>query len=126
MEFPEDLKYTKEHEWARVEGDKVTVGITAFAQDELGDIVFVEVPKIGQSLSQNVTFGIVESVKTVSDLFAPVSGEVINVNTALEASPEQVNKDPYGSGWMIVLKLANPSELDALMDAGQYREMIGK
>ena len=126
MEFPEDLKYTKEHEWVRVEGDHVTVGITAFAQDELGDIVFVEVPKIGQSLNQNATFGVVESVKTVSDLFAPVSGEVINVNTDLEAHPNQVNTDPYGSGWMIVLKLANPSELDALMDAGQYRSMIGK
>jgi glycine cleavage system H protein len=125
MEFPEDLKYSKEHEWVRVEGDHVTVGITAFAQDELGEIVSVEVPTIGRSLNQNDTFGVVESVKTVGDMFAPVSGEVINVNTALEAHPEYVNTDPYGTGWMFVLKLANPSELDALMDAGQYRSMIG-
>lgn len=126
MEFPDDLKYTKEHEWVRMDGDTAVIGITAFAQDELGDIVFVEVPKVGRSLDQNETFGVVESVKTVSDLFAPLSGEVVEINAALEGNPELVNTDSYGEGWMIKLKPGSTAELDSLLSADDYKTMIGK
>ena len=126
MEFPDDLKYTKEHEWVRLDGDTATVGITTFAQDELGDIVFVEVPKVGRTLDQNETFGVVESVKTVSDLFSPLSGEVVEVNPALEGNPELVNTDSYGEGWMIKIKTTSTAELDGLLSAADYKTMIGK
>jgi glycine cleavage system H protein len=122
--YPADLKYTKEHEWIRVEGDRGWVGITHHAQDALGDVVFVELPKVGRRLRQMETFGVVESVKAVSDLFAPASGEVAEVNGALEAKPELVNQDCYGSGWMLVVKLATPTELDSLMDAKAYEAYL--
>lgn len=124
MIFPADLKYTREHEWIRVEGNVGTVGITAFAQDQLGDVVFVELPPVGTEVKAGQQFGTVESVKTVSDLFAPVSGKVIEVNTALEKSPELVNQDPYGQGWMIKVELSNPAELDALLDAAAYQAFL--
>lgn len=122
--YPADLKYTKEHEWIRVEGDRGRVGITHHAQDALGDVVFVELPTVGRRLRQMETFGVVESVKAVSDLFAPASGEVAEVNGALEAKPELVNQDCYGSGWMLVVKLATPTELDSLMDAKAYEAYL--
>jgi glycine cleavage system H protein len=122
--YPADLKYTKEHEWIRVEGDRGRVGITHHAQDALGDVVFVELPTVGRRLRQMETFGVVESVKAVSDLFAPASGEVAEVNGALEAKPELVNQDCYGSGWMLVVKLATPTELDSLMDATAYEAYL--
>ena len=121
---PADLRYTKEHEWAKLEGDKARVGITAFAQEQLGDVVFVELPKVGATITAMKTFGVVESVKAVSDLFAPLSGEVVEVNAELPKKPEVVNADPYGKGWMIVIKLANPKESDALMSAGDYENLI--
>ncbi len=124
MNLPENLKYTKEHEWIRVEGDTATVGITDFAQGELGDIVFVEVETVGEELSMGETFGTVEAVKTVSDLFMPVGGEVIEFNSALEDIPELVNTDAYGEGWMIKLKVTDPSQLDELMDAEAYKAML--
>jgi len=124
MIFPADLKYTREHEWIRVEGNVGTVGITAFAQDQLGDVVFVELPPVGAEVKAGQQFGTVESVKTVSDLFAPASGKVIEVNTALEKSPELVNQDPYGQGWMIKIELSNPAELDGLMDAAAYQAFL--
>ncbi|HUE30312.1 MAG TPA: glycine cleavage system protein GcvH [Verrucomicrobiae bacterium] len=124
MEFPDDLRYTKDHEWLRLEGDDGVVGITAFAQDALGDVVFVELPALGATLAQGQVFGVVESNKTVSDLFAPVSGRVIAVNQALRDAPEHVNADPYGAGWMIRLGLAHRDELDALLDAAGYRAHI--
>ena len=117
---PAELKYTKEHEWAKVEGDRARIGITAFAQEQLGDVVFVELPKVGAKVAAMKTFGVVESVKAVSDLFAPVSGEVVEVNADLAKKPETVNSDPYGQGWMIVVKVRNAKELDALMTAQQY------
>ncbi|MCL6453845.1 MAG: glycine cleavage system protein GcvH [Alicyclobacillus sp.] len=120
--IPADLKYSKEHEWVRVEGNRATIGITHFAQDELGDIVFVELPETGQELTANSTFGTVESVKTVSDLFAPVSGRIVEVNQALADAPEQVNQDPYGAGWMVVVEMSNPGELDELLDAAGYAQ----
>lgn len=122
--YPADLKYTKEHEWIKVEGNKGRVGITHHAQQALGDVVFVEVPKPGRQLRQMETFGVVESVKAVSDLYCPASGEVLEANAALEATPELVNKDCYGAGWMIVVKLANPKELDNLMDAKAYEAYL--
>jgi glycine cleavage system H protein len=122
--YPADLKYTKEHEWIRVEGDKGRVGITHHAQNALGDVVFVELPKVGRRLTQMETFGVVESVKAVSDLFCPASGEVVETNGVLEGKPEQVNQDCYGGGWMLVLKLANPTELDGLMDAAAYEAYL--
>lgn len=125
MNFPENLKYTKEHEWISVEGDVATVGITDFAQGELGDIVFVEIETAGQTLSKDSTFGTVEAVKTVSDLFMPVSGEITEVNAALEGSPELVNQDPYKGGWMVKIKLRNPSELNDLLDVNAYKALIG-
>jgi glycine cleavage system H protein len=125
MNFPSDLKYTKEHEWVRVEGDVATVGITEFAQSELGDIVFVDINTVGDSIGQDEIFGAVEAVKTVSDLFMPISGEIIEKNDGLDSSPESVNSDPYGDGWMIKVKMSNPSEMDGLLSADAYREMVG-
>lgn len=121
---PEDLKYTREHEWAKREGDRVRIGITAFAQEQLGDVVFVELPKTGAKVTAHQAFGVVESVKAVSDLFAPVSGEVVEVNGALPGAPDTVNRDPYGAGWMIVVKAANPAEWDELMTAAQYEAFV--
>ena len=126
MEFPGDLKYSKEHEWVRLEGDVAVIGITEFAQDELGDIVYVEQPKIGDKVSQNEQFGVVESVKTVSDLYSPVSGEVVEINDEVSSSPENLNKDPYGAGWIIKVKTANSSDLDSLLSADEYKTMVGQ
>ncbi|NPV10784.1 MAG: glycine cleavage system protein GcvH [Ignavibacteria bacterium] len=126
MLIPEDLKYTKEHEWVRVEGNIGTVGITDFAQSELGDIVFVDLNKNLTEVTQGQVFGTVEAVKTVSDLFAPVSGKIIEFNNDLESNAEVVNKDPYGKGWMIKIEITNPSELDNLLDANAYKALIGK
>ncbi len=120
MSYPDDLRYSKEHEWVRVEGTRATIGITSFAADELGDIVFVELPEVGATLQQFATFGVVESVKAVSDLFAPVSGEVVAVNEALRESPELLNSDAFGDGWIATLELSDPSEVDALLDARAY------
>lgn len=125
MNIPANLKYTKDHEWIRVEGDTAFVGVTDFAQGELGDIVYVEIETQGETLSSEEVFGTVEAVKTVSDLFMPVSGEILEVNPELESNPEVVNKDPYGKGWMIKVKLNNPSEADSLLTAEQYGEIIG-
>jgi glycine cleavage system H protein len=125
MNIPQNLKYTKDHEWVSVEGDVATIGITDFAQSELGDIVYVEIETEGETLSQEEVFGSVEAVKTVSDLFMPVSGEIIAFNEKLEADPELVNKEPYGDGWMVQVKLTDPSELDGLLDAAAYAELIG-
>jgi glycine cleavage system H protein len=121
---PTDLRYTKDHEWVRVDGDEATVGITEYAAGQLGDIVFVELPDGGRSLQQFATFGVVESVKAVSDLFAPVSGEVLATNDALTGSPELVNADPYEGGWMIRVRLAKPDEVDDLLDAAAYDSLI--
>ncbi|HEX2914996.1 MAG TPA: glycine cleavage system protein GcvH [Chloroflexia bacterium] len=126
MQFPDDLKYSKEHEWVRMEGDIATIGISEFAQDELGDIVYVEQPKVGSQLSQNSQFGVVESVKTVSDLYSPVSGEVTEVNEDVASTPESINKDPYGAGWIIKVKVSDTAELDNLLSADDYKQMIGK
>lgn len=125
MNFPENLKYTKEHEWISVDGDIATVGITDFAQGELGDIVFVEIETKGQTLSKDATFGTVEAVKTVSDLFMPVSGTITEVNPTLESSPETVNQDPYNTGWMVKIQLSNTAELNDLLDAAAYKALIG-
>ncbi len=124
MKIPADLKYTQDHEWVRVEGETAVIGITDFAQGELGDVVFVEIETEGEHLGKGDTFGTVEAVKTVSDLFMPVGGQVIEVNPALADEPELVNKDPYGAGWMIKAIMADPSELDELLSAGDYRKMI--
>lgn len=124
MNIPENLKYTKDHEWIKVEGDKAVVGVTDFAQGELGDVVFIEVETLGETLSKEEAFGTIEAVKTVSDLFMPVSGEVTEYNESLGDSPEKVNKDPYGEGWIIKMKIADKSELDDLLDASQYKELI--
>lgn len=126
MEFPGDLKYSKEHEWVRLEGDVAVIGITEFAQDELGDIVYVEQPKVGDSVSQNDQFGVVESVKTVSDLYSPVSGEVVEVNEEVSSSPETINKDPYGAGWIIKVKTSDAAQLDSLLSADDYKTMVGQ
>jgi glycine cleavage system H protein len=120
MSYPDDLRYSKEHEWVRAEGTRATIGITSFAADELGDIVFVELPEVGARLEQFGTFGVVESVKAVSDLYAPVSGEVVEVNDALSDRPELLNSDPHGEGWIARLELSDTAELDALMDADAY------
>jgi len=120
MAYPDDLAYSKEHEWVRVDGSRATIGITSFAADELGDIVFVELPEVGASLSQFGTFGVVESVKAVSDLYAPVSGEVMDVNEALRTAPELLNSDPFGEGWIAKVELADATEVDSLMDATAY------
>ena len=121
---PAELRYTREHEWARLEGDRARIGITAFAQEQLGDVVFVELPKVGARVTAMQSFGVVESVKAVSDLFAPVSGEVVEVNGELTKKPETVNADPYGQGWLIVIKYADAKELDALMTAADYEKFI--
>jgi glycine cleavage system H protein len=121
---PTDLRYTKDHEWVRVEGDEATVGITEYAAGQLGDIVFVELPEIGRVLAQFAAFGVVESVKAVSDLFAPISGEVTGANEALAGSPELVNSDPYGEGWMVRLRLASPDEVGELLDPTAYDALI--
>jgi glycine cleavage system H protein len=123
---PGDLRYTKDHEWIRVEGDEAVVGITQFAADQLGDIVFVELPDAGRSVDQHATFGVVESVKAVSDLFAPVGGEVAAANGDLAGAPEVVNTDPYGAGWMIRVKLADPSQVEDLLDAAAYEQLVAE
>ena len=124
MKFPENLKYSKDHEWVRVEGENALVGITAFAQGELGDIVFVDVDTEGETLDKDEVFGTIEAVKTVSDLFMPVSGEVLEVNAKLEDEPELINTDSYGDGWVVKISLADASELDNLMDSASYQEML--
>lgn len=126
MNIPQELKYTKDHEWIRIEGNEAFIGITDFAQGELGDIVYVEIETVGEEISQNDIFGTVEAVKTVSDLFMPVSGKVLEVNPDLDASPEAVNEDPYGKGWMIKISISNPSELNSLLDANTYQKVIGE
>jgi glycine cleavage system H protein len=125
MNFPENLKYTKDHEWVRVEGNEAFVGITAFAQGELGDIVYVDISTEGETLEKEAVFGTVEAVKTVSDLFLPLSGQILEVNKGLDSNPESVNSDPYGNGWMIKMSIVNPAELNALLSADQYKELIG-
>ncbi len=125
MNFPSNLKYTKEHEWIRVEGNRAYVGITEFAQGELGDIVFLDIQTAGQDLKEGAIFGTVEAVKTVSDLYMPVSGKVLEVNAGLDATPEKVNQDPYGDGWMIVVELSDPAQVDSLMSAEDYSAMVG-
>ncbi|MEY5046889.1 MAG: hypothetical protein RLZZ175_248 [Bacteroidota bacterium] len=125
MNFPKELKYTQEHEWIRVEGDVAFVGITDFAQRELGDIVFVDINTVGQELGANDVFGSVEAVKTVSDLFLPVAGTVLEINSILDGSPEKVNSDAYGDGWLIKLKVNNIADIDALLDADAYQKLIG-
>jgi glycine cleavage system H protein len=125
MNFPENLKYTKDHEWVRVEGEVAYVGITEFAQGELGDIVYVEIETEGETIAKEEIFGTVEAVKTVSDLFMPISGKVLEVNTGLEGAPESVNSDPYGNGWMIKVSIDNSAELNDLLDATAYKALIG-
>lgn len=125
MNFPANLKYTKEHEWVSIEGDIATVGVTDFAQSELGDIVFVDINTVGDNVDKEAVFGTVEAVKTVSDLFMPVSGEVLEMNSTIETNPETVNKDPYGAGWMIKVKLSNASEVASLLSADDYKKLIG-
>ncbi len=126
MEFPEDLKYSKEHEWVLVEGSVATVGITDYAQDQLGDIVFVELPAVGDKVSKEDAFGVVESVKAVSDIYAPVSGKVVEVNDDLPENPEMLNEDPYGDGWIIKIELNDPEELQDLMTATEYEEYVAE
>ena len=126
MNFPENLKYTKDHEWVLVDGDTGTVGITDYAQGELGDVVFVELPAIGRSVKQGESFGTIEAVKAVSDMYAPISGSVVEVNKELEKTPEIVNKDPYGKGWMVKIKAGNPADLSSLLNAAAYKALIGK
>ncbi len=125
MNLPENLKYSEDHEWIRIEGEVAFIGITDFAQSNLGDIVFVEVETEGETLDKGEAFGNVEAVKAVEELYMPVGGEVLEFNAALEDAPEQVNKDPYGEGWMIKIKLSDPSEVDALLDVDAYKEIIG-
>jgi glycine cleavage system H protein len=125
MAYPTELKYTKDHEWLRDNGDgTATIGITEFAQSELGDIVYVDIDSVGESINKDATFGTVEAVKTVSDLFMPVNAEVIEVNPALDANPELVNEDPYGEGWMVKVKILDATQLDSLLDAQEYQEII--
>lgn len=126
MNFPDDLKYTKEHEWCRLKGKIATIGISDYAQDQLGDIVFVELPEKGDELAQDEPFGVIESVKAVSDLICPLSGEVVEVNTELEDTPELVNSDPYGDGWIIKAKILDPSEINDLMDSVDYEEYVAE
>lgn len=125
MNIPADLKYTKDHEWLKVDGDVAIVGITDFAQNELGDIVYVEIETEGETLDKEEVFGSVEAVKTVSDLFMPVSGEILEFNEEIEGAPEAVNEDPYGKGWMVKVKLTDPSEVDSLLSADDYKALIG-
>ncbi|MGB0367973.1 MAG: glycine cleavage system protein GcvH [Flavobacteriales bacterium] len=125
MNIPAELKYTKEHEWIKVDGDTATVGITDYAQGELGDIVYVEIETEGETLDADEVFGTVEAVKTVSDLFMPLSGEVAEMNEGLDTDPEAVNRDPYGDGWMIKIKMSDASQVDGLMSADEYKELVG-
>jgi glycine cleavage system H protein len=125
MNFPEELKYTSDHEWVKVEGDVVTIGITDFAQKELGDIVYVEVDTLDETLDKEEVFGTVEAVKTVSDLFLPIAGEIIEFNESLEDEPEKVNTDPYGDGWMVKVKVSDVSQLEELLTVAAYKELIG-
>jgi len=125
MNIPGNLKYTKDHEWLRLEGTTAVVGVTDFAQGELGDIVFIEVETIGEKLEKEETFGTIEAVKTVSDMFMPVGGELIEFNEALADNPEKVNKDPYGEGWIVKIRVADPAEVGELLDAAQYKELVG-
>lgn len=125
MSLPKDLKYTKDHEWMRLEGSVGTIGITKYAGEQLGDVVFVELPKVGTKVNAGATFGTVESVKAVSDLFAPVSGEVVEVNDALVKAPETVNSDPYGAAWMVKIKMASAADANGLMSADDYQALIG-
>ena len=122
--YPDDLRYHPEHDWARVDGDRATFGITWYAQDALGEVVFFDPPEIGTSVSKDEAYAEVESVKAVSDVFAPLSGQIVEVNEALAESPENVNSDPYGDGWMVKVRLSDPSELDQLMDVGAYKELL--
>lgn len=126
MNFPEELKYTKDHEWIKLEGDIATVGITDFAQSELGDIVYVEIDTVGETLEKEAVFGTIEAVKTVSDLFLPVDGEIIEFNEAIEDAPEMVNEDPYGEGWLVKIKVANQDDFAELLDVAGYKAEIGK
>jgi len=125
MNYPENLRYTKDHEWIRLEGDEAVIGITDFAQHELGDIVYVEIETVGQELKEGDVFGTVEAVKTVSDLFLPVAGSITEVNPNLNSNPELVNSDPYGQGWMVRMKLTNPADVEGLMDAAAYGQLVG-
>lgn len=125
MNFPAELKYSKEHEWLRVDGETATIGITEFAQKELGDIIYVDIDSVGETVAKDAIFGTVEAVKTVSDLFMPVGGEVIEFNEALKDKPELVNSDPYGEGWMIKIRISNPDEIATLLDAAAYQALIG-
>jgi len=125
MNIPENLKYTKDHEWLKLEGDTALIGITDFAQNELGDIVFIEVETIGEALDKEETFGTIEAVKTVSDMFMPVDGEVVEFNETLADHPEKVNQDPYAEGWIVRIKISDPSQLDELLDAARYKEIVG-
>lgn len=125
MNFPQDLKYTKDHEWVRVDGDHAIIGITDFAQSELGDIVYVDINTIGDTVEQNQVFGTVEAVKTVSDLFMPVTGALVELNPALESNPELVNKDPFGQGWMVKVKMSDPGQVASLLSADDYRSLTG-
>jgi glycine cleavage system H protein len=122
--YPEDLKYHAEHDWARIDGDQATFGITWYAQDALGEVVFFDPPEVGASVSKDDAYAEVESVKAVSDVFAPLSGEIVEVNGGLAESPEQVNQDPYGAGWMVKVRLSDPSEVDQLMDVNAYKELL--
>ena len=124
--IPKDLRYSKEHEWVKVEGDEAVIGITAYAQEQLGDVVYVELPPVGQAIQQFKSFGVVESVKAASDLYAPVSGEVLAINPDLSKSPEKVNEDPYGGGWMLRVKVKDPSELNSLLNASEYEKETGE
>ena len=126
MEFPGTLRYTKDHEWIKLEGDTATVGVTDFAQHELGDIVFVDIDTVGKPLNTNDIFGTVEAVKTVSDLYLPVAGTITEVNSDLEAHPENVNNDPYGKGWMVKMTVDNPAEVEGLLDAAAYKQLVGE
>jgi glycine cleavage system H protein len=126
MQFPDNLKYTKDHEWIKIEGENATVGITEFAQRELGDIVYVDINTVGKQLAANEIFGTVEAVKTVSDLYLPVSGSILEVNAALEGNPEFINQDPYGKGWMIKMTVDNPAELEGILSADAYKGLVGE
>lgn len=125
MNIPQELKYTKDHEWVRIDGDIATVGVTDFAQGELGDIVYVEVETVGETLDREEVFGTVEAVKTVSDLFSPISGEILEFNDSLEGTPEKVNSDPYGEGWMVKIRISNEDEISELLSAEDYKDIIG-
>jgi glycine cleavage system H protein len=126
MNFPAELKYTSDHEWIRVEGDEAYIGITEFAQGELGDIVYIDINTVGQDVTKEAVFGTVEAVKTVSDLFMPVDGTILEVNKQLDSQPELVNSDPYGDGWMVKIKLTNPADAEGLLSADSYKEVIGQ